>query len=35
MKTPCCLYPKIGYSLTNIKYRIKMKNVDEVRIVND
>ena len=31
----CCLYPKIDYSLTNIKYRIKMKNVEEVKMVDD
>jgi len=35
MKMLCCLYPKIDYSLTNIKYGIKMKNVKEVRMVND
>jgi hypothetical protein len=31
----CYVFPKIDYSLTNIKYRIMMKHVKEVTMVSD
>ena len=35
MKILCCLYSKNDYSLTNIKYSIKMKNIKVVKMVSD